>query len=295
MIDQLKTAFHDFWLTVIGAMPRFVAAILFLTIFSLIGFFVHKIFQRAVKNRWRDPIVIGFTGNALKWFFYLIGLLAALHAVGLGGLANSLIAGAGISAIIVGFAFKDIAENFLAGLLLAINRPFNTGNIIEVDQFKGTVRGMNLRTTHIRNVEGMDIYIPNAMIVKNVVTNYTKDGLLRQAFTVGLDVNAEIEQARQLIIRFLKDQGFVLDIPAPDVLTEEIGTSTINLLVLFWVDVLQDKSVPPAYLGATLKGRIIAEVKDLLLQNGYNLPCPILEHKMYDRQAPLSVQVLSEP
>lgn len=293
MIDQLKEAFNDFWLAMIGAMPRMVAAVLFLLIFFFLGYFVHKVFQKGMKNRWRDPIVVGFTGNALKWLFYLIGFLAALHALGLGGLANSLIAGAGISAIIVGFAFKDIAENFLAGLLLAINRPFHTGNIIAVNNFKGTVRGMDLRTTHIRNVDGMDIYIPNAMIVKNVVINYTKDGLLRQAFTVGLDVNADVEEARRLIIDFLKNQEMVLDLPAPDVLTEEIGPSTINLLVLFWVDVLQDKSVPPAYLGATLKGQVISRVKDLLLQNGFNLPCPIIEHKMYDRREPFSVRVLS--
>ena len=290
MSESFQQPFLDFWQKLVGMLPNLLAAVLFFLFFALIGFFIGKFFARSRRERWKDPIIAQFAGRTLKWIFYLIGLIAALHTLGLGGMANSLIAGAGVSAIIVGFAFKDIAENFLAGILLAVNRPFNLGNIIQVGEFKGAVRNMNLRTTHVRNIEGKDIYIPNSLIVKSVLTNYTKDGLLRQDFTLGLDLPTDLHKVRRIVLDYLRAQPLVLKKPEPDLIVQDLGEFTLNVSVLFWVDVLKNRSISPSYLGATIRSQIIDEIRERLLEKGINMPSQVLEHKLYDPSKPLRIR-----
>lgn len=290
MQEKLRTAFLNFSEQLIELFPNFLAGILVFLLFWSIGFFIGKISAKGIATRWKDSILAIYSSRLLSWFFYLIGCIAALHIMGFGNIANSLVAGAGISAIIIGFAFKDIAENFLAGLLLLVSRPFEIGNIIEVGGAKGTVKGLDLRTTHLRNVEGKDIFIPNSMIIKNLVINFTKDGLLRMDFMIGLDVPTDIAAAKKLIMEYLQKQAEVLKHPESNVLVEKIGEFTVNVKVLFWIDVFKNKNIPPAYLGATIRSRIIQEVKDLLLTNGYNLPSQILEHKLYNENQPLRIK-----
>lgn len=291
MGEKIRDVFVAFWDQLIALIPNLLVAIFFIFFFSFVGYLIGKGFAKGVNRQWKNAIVVTYLGKALRWVFILIGIIIALYVMGFGDAANTILTGAGISAIIVGFAFKDIAENFLAGVLLLISRPFEIGHIIEVESFRGTVRGLEMRTTHIRNVTGKDIYIPNAMIVKNVVTNYTRDGYLRLDFLLGLDIPSDTGRARQLILGFLSEQDDVLAKPAPDVLVKEVGEFTITLQVLFWVDVLRQKNTPPAYLGETIRSRCLSDVKDLLLRNGFQLPSQILEHKMYQPGHPLEVKL----
>lgn len=293
MNEKLKQTFIDYWDKIIEMIPNFGVAFLVFLAFFLIGRLIFKIIQKRFAAKWDETLVTNFAANALKWLFYFIGIFAALDILNLGGIVSGLMAGAGITAIILGFAFKDIGENFLAGILLAVNLPFRIGNIIEVEGNKGVVKGMDMRSIHIRNVEGKDIYIPNAMIVKNVVINYTKDGLLRQEFMVGLDIPSDVAAAKKLILGYLSQQNDILSQPAPNVITTEIGEFTLNVKVLFWVDILKNKAQSPSLLGITIRSRIIATVKKLLLENGFNLPSKILEHKNYD--ASLQIKLENEP
>ena len=282
MNEQIESIFLDYWQMLISMLPKLLTALVVFFIFFFLGHFLYKFFSKKFEEKWKETIVTKFVANVLKWGLYLIGLIAAVDILGFSGLMSSLIAGAGVTAIILGFAFKDIGENFLAGLLLAVNRPFRIGNIIEVEGFKGTVKGMDIRTTHIRNVEGKDIFIPNAMIIKNVVVNYTKDGLLRLEFIVGLDIPSDINKAKELIFQYLSTQPEILKKPESNVLVKQIGEFTIDVAVLFWVDILKSKNQSPSYLGLTIRSKVIHEVKDLLLANGFNLPSQVLEHKNYN-------------
>lgn len=290
MGEKIQAAFEQFSETLITLLPNFLAGLVIFIIFWTIGFTIKKVFAKGAATRWRDSILAIYIGKLLGWIFYLLGSIAALHVMGFGGVANSLLAGAGVSAIIVGFAFKDIAENFLAGLLLLVSRPFEIGNIIEVNGSKGTVKGLDMRTTHIRNIEGKDIYIPNSMIIKNPVTNYTKDGLLRMDFLVGLDVPTDVKAVKVLIMAYLEKQPEILKKPEFNVLTSNLGEFTVDVQVLFWIDVFKNKNIAPSYLGQTIRSRIMREVKDLLLNNGYNLPSQVLEHKMYNDKIPFKVE-----
>ena len=168
--------FNDFYSDISSMLPNIITGILVIIIFIIMGKLFYTFIGKRIQKKWKDTIISNFVSEATKWSFYIFGLIIALNIVGFGGIASSLIAGAGISAIIFGFAFKDIGENFLAGIILALKRPFEIGDIIEVEGYKGTVKDLDLRVTHLRNVEGKDIYIPNSSIIKNTLVNYTKDG-----------------------------------------------------------------------------------------------------------------------
>jgi small-conductance mechanosensitive channel len=176
-------------------------------------------------------------------------------------------------------------------MLLAINRPFKLGDIIMIEGHRGPVRALNIRTTHIRVADGRDIWVPNAMILKGVLTNFTRDGFLRHDFTFGIDTPSDLSAVRQLIINHLMQQPDILTTSPPEVLVEAIGASDVSLRVLFWINVLGSPQENPEEMSERVRSRTIREVKELLLEHEYNLPGLIVEHKIYNRDEPLPVEV----
>ena len=273
--------FNDFYLDISSMIPKIITAIIAILFFIALGKLFYRFIGKRIQLKWKDSIISNFTAEATKWFFYLFGLIVELNIVGFGGIASSLIAGAGISAIIFGFAFKDIGENFLAGIILALKRPFEIGDIIEVDGYKGNVKDLDLRVTHLRNVEGKDIYIPNSSIIKNTLINYTKDGNLRMSFMIGIAPENDITLTRSLIIEYLKQNKQILKTPTPNIVVQELGEFTTDLQVLFWVDILANKKLPDSYLGHNIRSKVISDVKEILDKNNIEMPSQVIEHKMY--------------
>ncbi len=127
------------------------------------------------------------------------------------------------------------------------------------------------------------------MMVKNIFTNYTKDGFLRLDFLVGLDFNNDIEKARSLILDHLKQQDDILADPPPNVALEELGESSIIVKVMFWTNIFNTAKKDQQLLGEPVKSRVMREVKDLLIDNGFNMPSQIFELKMYNDEKPLRI------
>lgn len=273
--------FNDFYFDIGSKLPNIISGILVILLFIALGKLFYRLIGKRIQKRWKDAIISNFISEATKWSFYIFGLIIALNIVGFGAIAGSLIAGAGISAIIFGFAFKDIGENFLAGIILALKRPFEIGDIIEVENHKGTVKNLDLRVIHLRNVEGKDIFIPNASIIKNALINYTKDGNLRVSFMIGIAPECNINQTRTLILDYLKRNGQILQTPGPNVIVQELGEFTTDLQILFWVDILTNKQLPDSYLGHNIRSKVITDIKEILDSNKIEMPSQVIEHKMY--------------
>lgn len=193
-------------------------------------------FTRLVARRDTPGTYARFVSGAIVWTVRLAGIALALDLLGLEGFFAGLLAGGGMTAIVLGFAFREIGENLLAGLFLAFSRPFQLGDLIRSADLEGTVRTIDLRSTHIRTADGRDIYIPNAQIFNQPLTNYTKDGLRRPRFIVGIDYRDDAEAARLTVLEAVRGVDGVLQDPPAEVALSALGPTYIELEATFWIN-----------------------------------------------------------
>ena len=287
MIEQLKNELVLWGNKVIASSPQIIIGLIFLILFTLLGSLIRKLFLNRFSKRFSDQLLAKFLGNLLFWVFVVIGFFFFLDQIGLGKAAAGLLAGAGVMAFILGFAFKDIGENLLSGIMLAFSRPFDIGDTIEVNGFTGNVDALNLRNTQLRTFNGRDIFIPNADMIKNVIVNYTRDGLLRHDFIVGIDYNEPIAEVCKRIDNCLKDIDEIIHSKPlePFIVIHEFATSTINLKVHFWINSLD-------FVGSSvlLKSRVMKEVIETLNQAGVSMPADIHEHKLYQEDKAIPIE-----
>lgn len=288
----MEQLFADVWEEVGGyydqlvtLMPKMVLALLVLITVLFVARHIRRFSRNQLGQRMDDPLLAQFFARVIRWLILIVGLLLILNIVGLGAAAASLMAGAGVTAFIIGFAFKDIGENFLAGILMAFKRPFRIGDTVETGGITGKILAMTLRDIQLKTFDGKDVYIPNGQIMKNPIINYTIDGFLRLDFAVGLDYGADLDQATRIIYQTLeKISGILWDEGrAPNVVISDLGSSTINFRVYFWIDTF-DRTVS----SLTVKSNAIRETIQALTAGGIQMPSDIMELKTYnDRPIPM--------
>lgn len=244
------------------------------------------IFSRKLKNalvrqltsRSDDPLAVRFIGRLGMFLLMTAGILFFLKIIGMGGIATGILGTAGVSAFIIGFAFKDIGEHFLAGFVLAFNRPFRVGDLVELSGAKGKVIGLDIRNTHLKTFDGRDLYVPNGNIIKNTVVNYTIDGYIRHEFKLGLDYQADLKEAIALILKEMKDiPGILKDDKKPSVAISELGDSALQLMVYYWLNTF-DTSIN----GVQLRIDVVDRVLNVLGEHEFYLPGQIIELKNYN-------------
>ncbi len=286
IIGRFTVYYHSF----LEMLPRLGMAILVLVIgIFIVNFLTSKVKAR-IKQQSQDPLMSGFLSKALKLVFFIILFLLTLNIAGLSGIAGAILATAGASAFVIGFAFKDIAENFLAGIILAFNRPFHVNDTVKIEDVFGKVLEMEFRYTKIATFDGRNVYIPNSDVLTKPVFNYTEDGFFRTDFLVGIAYEDDIEKAKQLIETcFDNNEKVVVDDEHLNyVVEDELAASTVNLKVVFWV---HTKDFRRNML--EIRGNLMKEVKIILEQNGFNLPANITELKMYNGSKPFDLNTIS--
>jgi small-conductance mechanosensitive channel len=289
-MEQVNEAMRQYWQVFLDYVPLMGLGLIVLVIAFLIAGWVSSILKRNLNKSMDDPLLVRFLSRVTKIALILVGLLLALRIMGAGGVAAGLLAGAGLSAFVIGFAFKDIAENFLAGIILSFNRPFDLNDTVTVEGYTGQVISLDFRTSQIKTFDGKDIYIPNSILLKQPVTNYTRDGLIRLEFIVGIDYDDNIAEALKLISDTLLEEEEVLKDNPPYAIVDQLATSTVNLRIYFWADTTDYKK------GVNLlKGRVVGAVKEALLDKGFGLPADIQELKIYKSDDPFPIRVASGP
>ncbi len=289
--EKLKTSFLLTWNNLIAQVPNILAAVVIVALGILLSNLISKLFQKAVARRTHDPLMTNFLTKAVKTCLSLIVILFALNIAGLGGIAAGLLTAAGASAIVIGFAFKDIGENFISGVILSFNRPFNVNDTVGIGTIFGKIKSMEFRYTKLKTFDGRDVYIPNSDIIKNAVFNYTEDGFLRMDFVVGIAYEEVIEEAEALILSTLRSTDGVVEDDEHEnfVVAEELAASTVNLRVYFWV-----KTIEYRKQSLKIKSDVVSNVKDAIVKNGMNMPADIQEIKLYGSQTSIPVVIKKE-
>ncbi|MBD0254464.1 MAG: mechanosensitive ion channel family protein [Cytophagales bacterium] len=288
-VKDFGKVLNDYWERFLFLLPNLLFAALILVVTLFLAGKAKSLLRRRLSGKTHDKITAEYLSIISRWIVVVAGVLLACQALGLSGIAGGLLASAGVSAVVVGFAFKDIAQNFLAGLILAFNRPFNVDDTVKIDDTMGRVVALDLRTTHLRTFDSKDVYIPNGIILTTPVTNFTRNGLIRIDFTVGIDYSDDTEKAIALIEATVSGVEGVQRKNPPYATVDELATNTVNLKVFFFTETDDYKK------GAVLlKGKVMQEVKKALLGNGFGLPANIVELKMYDGQQKLPVELTGQ-
>ena len=254
------------WQTLLGALPEIVIAIVVLVVVAVIGQVAGRALRAVMERGNFAETHREFFRRLVAWLFYLLGFTLALNILGFSGVAASILTGGSVTAIVLGFAFREIGENFLAGFFLAFNRPFNLGDTIQSGDLEGVVRGISLRSTHVRTADGKDVFIPSSQIFKNPLVNFTIDGLRRFRFTVGIDYGDDPKRAIALLRETVSRFDGVLSDPPTFAGVCALGPGYVELEVFYWVDAFNAAIRPQR-----LRSDILAAARQSLRDNGFTL------------------------
>jgi small conductance mechanosensitive channel len=236
--DRLQVAVRqigDKLVRLIAAAPLLVVAlVIFLMALWLGRFVAERIHLRRLHQR--NPYIDSLVGRVLQWLIVFGGLLMALDLLGATTLVGAALGSAGVVGLVMGFAFKDIAENYVAGILLSLRKPFAPGDHLLIENREGKVVALTSRATVLMTLDGNQLTLPNAMVFKSVMLNYTQNPLRRFDFTVVLGVNESIRQSQEVALNAIAGVGGVLAEPAPSWQIEEYAADKIVLRLYGWVD-----------------------------------------------------------
>ena len=258
---SLRTLTRDFLTT----LPLAAVALFVIGLFYFLARGAAFITRRVYRPQSDSKLLRHVVASVVAVFVFMVGLHIALRISGLSRLATTLLGGTGLVGLAIGFAFRDIAENFLASILLSLHQPFRVGDLIEVDNTKGFVRKVTTRATVLVSFDGNQVQIPNSTIYKGKITNFTATPLSRLNFSVGIGYTDSAQQAQELIMQILRDHPAVELSPEPLVVVDSLGNATVNLKCLYWFNQRR-------HSGARVNSALIRQVKQELMDVGISMP-----------------------
>ena len=258
------------WITgFIAMLPNLVVAIFVLIIFFVAGKLARKAVNNLLSRVTNNKTITNLLETIVSIAIIGIGVFIALSVLNLDDTVTALLAGAGILGLALGFAFQDIASNFISGVILSIRHPFGIGDIIQTNDFYGTVEKLNLRNTIMKTVTGQIVYIPNKKVFENPLENFTSTGIRRVDLSCGISYGDDLEKARDIALKAVDQVENVLSNKGIEFYYDEFGDSSINFKIRFWVSFVTNPDFWQARSDA-----IIAITK-AFDQNDIMIPFPI--------------------
>lgn len=248
--------------------PKLIVALAIFFVALYVAGLLAKVTRRALQAREIDPELTVLLSRLARWTVVIIGTILALDQVDFD--VSGFVAGLGIVGFTLGFAFQDIAKNFIAGVLLLVQQPFDLGDAIQVAGYGGTVTNIEVRATTLRTWDGLTVIVPNADVYTSAITNFSKATQRRLDLTVGVGYESDLDHVRQTMTEaLLAVPGVIADEPAPAIVFETFGDSAINVKAYFWIDV-----AGTGFFDA--QSQSLQNVKQAFEREGINIPYPML-------------------
>jgi small conductance mechanosensitive channel len=213
-----------------------------------------------------DVAVQRLVANLLRVFLILVVLLFAMSLIGVQ--VGAALAGIGLAGLALAFALQNILENFIAGMLILIRKPFRPGEQIESNDFAGTVEDIDLRVTRLRDFDDELVLIPNATVFTEPIINLTRLGRRRTRVMVGIDYRDDHDRAPQVLAAAVREVEGVLPTPEPEVLCVELGDSSVDFEVSYW-------TMPQMREVRFVRDRVLRACKSAVEAEGMTIPWPI--------------------
>lgn len=263
--NKLMAWLHEF----IKLLPNLLLAALTVTVTWLLARLVRKGVVNVVSRVTDSKNLHRLIANTAYLMVLLVGVFGALSILHLDKTVTSMLAGAGILGLALGFAFQDIAANFLSGVVMAVQRPIRTGELVQTGQHKGVVQRIDLRTTELRNLQGIQVIIPNKEIFQTPLMNYTRNGTRRVDLSIGISYGDDLEKVEQVTIEAVKGIGDLVPNKEVELFYNAFGDSSINFDVRFWIEATSNKHYN------AMRSRAMKAIKAAYDKEDIMIPFPI--------------------
>ena len=252
----------------IAFVPRLVAALVLLVFFWVLARVLGRVLRRLMRGAGMEEALVGLLVD--KLFYYgLMVFGVVMAAAQLGVDVGAALAGLGVAGIAVGFAAQDSVANVISGIIIFWDKPFVVGDWIKVEDQFGTVSKITLRSTRIRTPLNTFVVIPNKSIIDAVLENLSAHGELRVDLALGIAYKEDTRAARRVLLAAVREIDTVKSEPAPDVVVEELGDSSVNLQLRVWIDDAKDRQA--TYFAAMEAAKLALD------EAGIQIPFPHLQ------------------
>ena len=231
-LDQVQAKL----LKLVASAPLLLAAIAIVMLSFWLGGFASRRMRTLTRLSHSNPYMGGLLRNTVKFLVVLAGVLMALDLLEATALVGAVLGSAGVIGLVLGFAFKDIAENYIAGILLSLRQPFSPGDSVRVDSHEGRVVALTSRITVLMTADGNHLQLPNGLVFKSVLLNYSRNPKRRFEFETGVDAQASWHRAMDLGVTALASVEGVLADPAPSALIRTLSNDGASLQFHGWID-----------------------------------------------------------
>ncbi|MBN1537385.1 MAG: mechanosensitive ion channel [Anaerolineales bacterium] len=259
------TEIKDFWVNLIRAIPLIILSLLILLVTWIIMRISMNAARESLHRHLDNPLLSNVAAYTLGIIILLIGFYVILQVAGLTNAATAVVGGTGLLGLVVGIAFRDITENFLASIFLSLQDPFQTNDLVEIDGILGYVQALTIRVTVLMTLDGTIVQIPNATVYKSNVFNYSSNPNRRTDFIIGIGYDTSVSQAQKIALKVLEDHPNVLKEPEPLVMVDNLGSATVNLHVFFWLDGKQNSLIK-------VKSSVMNQIKQAFQEAEISMP-----------------------
>jgi len=270
-IETLRDQLQDMGQGFVEALPSLAIALIILLLTWIVARFGARISDMIVGRTEIRSSLKNLVDTVVKLSIWLVGIFVAAVVVMPGLTFASLLAGLGIGAVAIGFAFQDIFENFFAGILIMLREKMQIGDVIECEGITGKVEHITLRETHVRKLSGELTVVPNSILFKNPVEILTDVEQRRHDLVVGVSYDTNLDHAATVIRRAVEGVDDVLASKGIDIFAQEFNSSSVDFLVRWWAG-----ATPRS--GWESKDKVVRAIKSELDEAGIEIPFPYVTH-----------------
>ncbi len=260
----------------LALLPRLFLATVLMLLFIVVAKAIRTVIRRVAQRHGETRTLEMAIGRIVQAMVIIVGLLVSITAAFPAFTIANLVSTLGIGGVALGFAFKDIFQNFVAGVLILVGRPFRVGDQIRMGEYEGTVDEILTRATYLKTYDGRRVIIPNSDLFTNAITVNTAFATRRTEYDIGIGYADDIEAARTIILGVLKSIDGVLPEPKADVIVVALADSTVKLRARWWSSShISDLLVS--------RDRVLTECKEQLTAAGIDLPFPTQQILWHDQ------------
>jgi small-conductance mechanosensitive channel len=263
----LQKFIEEAWLFI----PKLITALITFGVALFLAALFARWIRSEAEKRIGDEETSLLLSRLARWGVIVVGLVLALDQVNFD--VTGFVAGLGIAGLTIGFALQDISRNFVAGVLLLVRQPFDIGDAVEAAGHQGTVLEITTRDTVLKTWDGELVILPNLEVFSQPIINYSDLPNRRRTVQIGLGYGEDVERAMHIFLKAIQGVEGVLADPAPEVLADQLGNSTLDLSARFWVN-----QETHNLLG--VHSAVVQAINTVAERGGIDLPYPIQTVRM---------------